>query len=220
MRTQQLRSAFVLRATVADTETAELDAATPEQVDAAIAAPTEGTIAVNAETEQRGGGGRGRQGQGRQGGGGRRAPRVPIDSIRVGQELEGIVVRAVQDAPSPGLVARQYAGRQPHADRHRDSVDSLSLAQHLACLAVVPSAHAWLRCAAEKCCRLRLFRRHRLRKGRPRPHLAAVGELRARGRARCCVASRGAVVVCSPDKWLPDVLLPSMQKQQEELEGG
>ena len=104
-RPVQLRNAVVLRATVADTETAELDAATPEQVDAAVAAPTEGTIAVNAESEQRsGGGGRGRQGQGqgqgrgRQGGGGRRAPRVPIESIQVGQEVDGIVVRLLLPA--------------------------------------------------------------------------------------------------------------------------
>jgi len=111
VRTQQPRSAFVLRSTVADTaETAERDAATPEQVDAAVANPTAGTIAANAETEQRsgGGGGRGRQGQGqgRGGGGGRgRAPRVPIESIQVGQELEGIVVRAVANASLSDLAA-------------------------------------------------------------------------------------------------------------------
>ena len=86
---QQLRNAVVTRSTVADVETAELDAATPEQVDAAVAAPTEGIIAVNAEPDQRSNSGR----QGRQQGNGRRQPRVSMESISVDQEMEGVVVR-------------------------------------------------------------------------------------------------------------------------------
>ena len=182
MRTQQLRSAFVLRSTVADTaETAERDAATPEQVDAAVANPTAGMIAANAETEQRGGGGgRGRQGQGRgrQGGGGGRgrAPRVPIESIQVGQELEGIVVRALPDPSLPDLAASWYTDRESRAACHSDGPECKFMGHKFYGPPIVCCAHAWLRCPAEKCCRLRLLRGHRLRKGRPRPHLAAVGE--------------------------------------------
>jgi len=193
VRTQQLRSAFVLRSTVADTaETAERDAATPEQVDAAVANPTAGTIAANAETEQRGGGGRGRQGQsqGRGGGGGGRgrAPRVPIESIQVGQELEGIVVRALTDPPLPDLAASWNTGRESRALVPVKVPCAIHWVMTFLPF-VVCSAYARPRCAAEKRCRLRLLRGHRLREGRPRPHLAAVGEPSASiAAAHHCVA--------------------------------
>ena len=101
---QQLRNAMLVRSTVADVETAELDAATAEQVDAAVAAPTEGTIAVNAETEQRSGSAR----QSRQGNG-RRAPRVSLESISVDQEMDGIVVRSLR---ASGRALRKVTAQQ------------------------------------------------------------------------------------------------------------
>ena len=145
MRSQQLRTAVVLRSTVADVETAELVPATPEQVDAAVAAPTEGTIAVNAE--QRSGGGRGRQGQGRQGGGGRRAPRVPIESIQVGQELDGIVVRLMPLALLLALL---------HPRHWYLLLEALRVCTKLSCRCVLHNIAALAgscSCCASVCCR-------------------------------------------------------------------
>ena len=171
---QQLRNAMLVRSTVADVETAELDAATPEQVDAAVAAPAEATIAVNAETDQKSssGGRQGRQGNGR------RAPRVSLESISVDQEMEGVVVRSLQ-ACRPPCVRAQHSSTEVCRSQVISTVGTLAYGCRpgvglndgcrLSC-----NLHV---CCAEKRGRLRLLRRHRLRQRRPRPYLTAFGEL-------------------------------------------